>query len=93
MKRLSVLKIAKNYLGTGGFEGPHNEDLDCCCLLTNLAPCGEIRKQWRAGYNQGARNARAWWIGPELTLRCPNCGAICVRHAAGCPTTCGAALG
>ena len=91
MKNLSVLQIVKNYLGVGGFEGLYNEDLRCCCILYDLAPCGSMGERCQAGYNQGPRNGRDWWIGPELTLRCPSCGAVCSRDAAGCPA-CGASL-
>ena len=88
---LSVFEIVKNYLGVGGFDGLFNEDLGCCCLFTSLAPCGGITGRCRAGYNQGPRNGRDWWIGPALTLRCPACGFVCTREAAECPS-CGATL-
>ena len=91
MRNLSVFEIVRNYLGAGGFEGLFNENLSCCCLITKLAPCGDINSGCRAGYNQGPGNGRGWSIGPALMLRCPACGVVCERKAGACPS-CGAKL-
>lgn len=50
MSGLTVLQIVKAHLVAGNFDGLYNADAECGCELFDLAPCGEIGGECRAGY-------------------------------------------
>lgn len=45
----NVLEITKQYLVANGYDGLYNPG-ECCCEVSDLAPCGEIGGECRAGY-------------------------------------------
>ena len=46
---LTVLQITQKYLFSRGYDGLYSTG-ECCCELSDLAPCGEIQGDCRAGY-------------------------------------------
>jgi len=46
----NVTHIVHAWLSNSEFDGLFNEDLECGCKLDDLAPCGEIDPDCRAGY-------------------------------------------
>lgn len=47
---VSVFEIVKGYLIVNKYDGLYHEDGDCACEVQELAPCGEISVDCRAGY-------------------------------------------
>ena len=48
----SVLEIVRAHLKQNGFDGLSNEDGECACIFSDLAPCGEMSQKCRAGYRR-----------------------------------------
>ena len=46
---MTVAQIVDQYLKANNLDGLFNEDLECACLLADLAPCGEMGMECRAG--------------------------------------------
>ena len=81
----TVLEMVESYLKANGYDGLYYED--CGCQADDLAPCSHINENCRAGYLQ-----TDGMVGPEYTIRCPQCNAICPKNAAEC-LECGAVWG
>jgi len=47
-----VSVIIHNYLVDGGYDGLFNSDEECACEINDLAPCGQMSDNCRAGYHQ-----------------------------------------
>ena len=62
MSGKTVLEIVTEYLGANGFDGLWYDD-ECGCCVEDLAPCGEINGQCRAGHN--VNTVDGWIIGPD----------------------------
>jgi len=41
-----------NYLADNGYDGLFNSDGECACLADDLAPCGYLSENCKAGYRQ-----------------------------------------
>ena len=89
-KNPTVLKMVESWLKEHGYDGLYDDD--CGCGADDLAPCCHINENCRAGYNQGPHDGYDYWIGPEYTIRCPHCNAVCPKDAAEC-LECGAVWG
>ena len=46
----AVEEIVKLWLEANGYDGLFNENGECGCTLDDLAPCGQITGDCRAGY-------------------------------------------
>ncbi len=46
---MTVLEIVEKYLRDNGYDGLYNPDDECGCLINDLAPCGEMNEECRAG--------------------------------------------
>lgn len=46
---MTVLEIVEAYLAASGFDGLYF-DSECACLRGDLAPCGSIQENCKAGY-------------------------------------------
>ncbi len=44
-----VIEIVKSWLRGHGYDGLYNEG-ECACVVADLAPCGEIGHDCKAGY-------------------------------------------
>ena len=84
----TVLEMVESYLKANGYDGLYYDD-DCCCEIGDLAPCSHINENCQAGYYQAPPSGYDFGIGPEYTIRCPQCNAICPEDAAEC-LECGA---
>lgn len=47
---LTVLEIVEAHLRANGYDGLVSEDRECACLVSDLAPCGEMMETCVAGY-------------------------------------------
>jgi len=81
-KNPTVLEMVETYLKAHGYDGLYYDD--CGCRIGDLAPCSHINENCRAGYLQ-----TDGMVGPEYTIRCPQCNAVCPKDAAEC-LECGA---
>jgi len=45
-----VITIVEQHLTANGYDGLFNSDADCACVTSDLAPCGQIGHDCRAGY-------------------------------------------
>jgi hypothetical protein len=67
-----VLGIVREHLLYNGYAGLYSEDC-CCCEVSDLAPCGEMRQDCRPGHKipcPGPENCTAdgncaWHIGEK----------------------------
>lgn len=92
-KTPDVIDMVKAQLEAGGFDGLFNPNPDCCaCLLTDLAPCGEVFQGCRAGYKQPCPpdcGDHDWHVGavkPAESTQC-SCGGLITEtgeHAMNC---------
>jgi len=48
---MNVHEIVKKYLVENGYDGLVDEESECGCLITDLAPCQEIQGICKAAYN------------------------------------------
>jgi len=46
----TVLEMVRDTIVGGGYDGLFNVDLECGCVLSDLAPCGEMPPDCQAGY-------------------------------------------
>ncbi len=46
----TVIEIIKQYLVENEYDGLYNEDIDCACELSDLAPCGQTMAECTSGY-------------------------------------------
>ena len=64
---MDVLDIVKKYLDENGYDGLYS-DYECACLKDDLAPCGEMNMDCRAGYKQKCKIKNCeydWCIGAD----------------------------
>jgi len=70
----TVFGIVAAWLRKNGYDGLYNKDAGCACLLSDLAPCGEMGMECRAGYKRDCRDDAEdprcaegydWIIGPN----------------------------
>lgn len=47
---MNIHEIVKDYLIRNGYDGLCNPDIDCACLVTDLAPCCEDMFSCKPGY-------------------------------------------
>lgn len=62
---MTVNEIVEQYLKANNLDGLFNEDLDCACLLADLAPCGEMGMECRAGMRvacPSSCNEHDWYV-------------------------------
>lgn len=71
---ITVFGIVMAWLREHGYDGLYNEAAGCACLLSDLAPCGEMSMECRAGYKHDCRDDAEdpccaegydWIIGPS----------------------------
>ncbi len=55
-----VIDMVRSYLVIYKYDGLYNTNGECGCLRTDLAPCGEICIDCKAGYQ--VFNERGWEI-------------------------------
>ena len=48
---MTVTEIVKKYLIENGYDGLVDEESECGCLVSDLAPCEEIQGICKAAYN------------------------------------------
>ena len=51
----AVKEIVRLWLEANGYDGLFNENGECGCTLDDLAPCGEMSGDCRAGYKVTCR--------------------------------------
>lgn len=42
---MNVIEVVSEYLVKNGFDALLNADIECGCVLGDLAPCGEISEE------------------------------------------------
>lgn len=47
---MNVYEIIQDWLTDNGFDGLYNEELNCGCEISNLAPCDFLCTDCEAGY-------------------------------------------
>jgi len=47
---MEVKEIVDQFLKREGYDGLYSEGLECSCVVGDLAPCGNIQEDCRAGY-------------------------------------------
>jgi len=52
MNNPEVLDIVLMFLGNNDYDGLGNSNCGCACLKSDIAPCGEINGDCRAGYKK-----------------------------------------
>lgn len=60
---MTVIELVKVGLGAGGFDGLYSPGT-CGCLATELAPCGEMPTDCKAGYKQ-TRSDGEWIVASQ----------------------------
>ncbi len=45
-----VIDMVETRLKQGGWDGLYNADLECGCLVEDLAPCGDMQAECTAGH-------------------------------------------
>lgn len=63
---MTVLDMVRKALAEQGYDGLSNEDACCACVLSDLAPCGEMGQYCEAGYRRDGCH--------------PECGEGCDFH-------------
>ena len=71
VKNPTVIEMVAKHLIKHGYDGLYYDD--CGCAVGDLAPCGHINENCQAGYDQGPHDGYDGWIGPDFTVRCPEC--------------------
>lgn len=64
----TVEHIVRRYLADNVYDGLYNTDIDCACLVDDLAPCGEIGGECVAGYKRDCPDDcgdHYWHVGPR----------------------------
>ena len=75
---VKVVDMVKSHLESNGYDGLYSDE--CGCELSDLAPCGEIQGDCRAGYKRTLRtqgdadlyceaSVGDWVIQPEEALK------------------------
>lgn len=66
---LHVIEIVELYLVSNGFSGLVQEDADCGCELSDLAPCGDMGMSCSAGYKHMRPNCKTSdWVITESQI-------------------------
>lgn len=50
MMLIEVWEMCEKYLRDNKYDGLFNDTLECACVVTDLAPCGDIQDDCAAGY-------------------------------------------
>jgi len=50
VSNVTVMDIVDQYLRANGFDGLFSDNGKCGCVVDDLAPCGELQQDCRAGY-------------------------------------------
>jgi len=61
---MTVIEIIEKYLKENGYDGLYNERYECGCEIGDLAPCGEIGTDCKAGYKRPCEEY-GWCIGEK----------------------------
>lgn len=76
---MTVLKIVTEYLKANGYDGLYSIDGECGCKIGDLAPCGQMPTDCKAGFERpcpgfpqsqdetdefGGCDCGSWHIGP-----------------------------
>jgi hypothetical protein len=57
--------IVKIFIKQNGYDGLYNNDADCACKLSDIAPCGQLGHDCQTGYLQPEDQDDDFRIGPE----------------------------